>query len=154
MPDVELTTSVMVQNPQTGEVLVQERIKSWLGLAFPGGHVEDSESVYGCAVREVKEETGLDVTDLQPCGLIHYCCEETQVRYMVFLFKTMQYSGELIPEMDEGRNFWISPEQLQQNIPATNRFADYMPMFFGQHSEGFCLYPHEEGSKSSPFVYA
>jgi 8-oxo-dGTP diphosphatase len=34
----ELTTMVMIQDPTTGKVLVQERVKSWKGYAFPGGH--------------------------------------------------------------------------------------------------------------------
>lgn len=29
--------------------------------AFPGGHIEDNESVVECAIREVKEETNLDI---------------------------------------------------------------------------------------------
>ena len=42
-------------------MLVQERLKSWTGLSFPGGHVEPGEGFIDSAVREVKEETGLDV---------------------------------------------------------------------------------------------
>lgn len=30
--------------------------------SFPGGHLEPGESVVGCAVREVREETGLELT--------------------------------------------------------------------------------------------
>jgi 8-oxo-dGTP diphosphatase len=56
---------VMIQNKHTGKVLVQDRVKSWKGLSFPGGHVENGESFYDCAVREVKEETGLEVRDLK-----------------------------------------------------------------------------------------
>lgn len=49
---------VMVQHPETGMVLVQNRIKSWQGIAFPGGHAEPGESIYDSAVREIREETG------------------------------------------------------------------------------------------------
>ncbi|MDR1465266.1 MAG: NUDIX domain-containing protein [Oscillospiraceae bacterium] len=65
MPTNEFTTMVMIQNKHTGKVLVQDRVKSWKGLSFPGGHVENGESFYDCAVREVKEETGLEVRDLK-----------------------------------------------------------------------------------------
>lgn len=37
-------------------------------LAMPGGHIEEFEPVVGCAVREVREETGLIV---EPRGLGH-----------------------------------------------------------------------------------
>ena len=41
MPKLELTNMVMIQNEHTGKVLVQDRIKSWKGLSFPGGHIEE-----------------------------------------------------------------------------------------------------------------
>ena len=59
---VEFTNMVMVEDKETGKVLVQERTKSWTGISFPGGHVEQFESITDSARREVKEETGLDVT--------------------------------------------------------------------------------------------
>lgn len=58
MPKTEITNMVMVQHPETGMVLVQNRIKSWQGIAFPGGHAEPGESIYDSAVREIREETG------------------------------------------------------------------------------------------------
>ena len=43
MADVELTNMVMVEDKSTGCALVQERVISWRGLSFPGGHVEPGE---------------------------------------------------------------------------------------------------------------
>ena len=152
MPKITLTTMVMIENPATGEVLVQDRLLSFKGLAFPGGHVDGGESLYACAVREVREETGLSVSDLKPCGVVHYCGSDTQDRYFVFLFKTSTYAGTLIPEMAEGRHFWMAPDELRrQNF--SNRFEDYLPMFFGPgHSEAFCLYPGNS-SAGCEFTY-
>lgn len=50
---VEITNMIMVKNRQTGEILVEERVKYWCGIAFPGGHVDEGESYYDAAVREV-----------------------------------------------------------------------------------------------------
>jgi len=32
---------------------------------FPGGHLEYSESIFECAKREVKEEVGIEITNLR-----------------------------------------------------------------------------------------
>jgi len=144
MPKTELTTMVMIQDPATGEVLVQDRLLSWKGLSFPGGHVDDGESVYGCAVREIREETGLTVSDLKPCGMVHWCNKDTGDRYFVFLYKTQTYSGELIPEMEEGRHRWMSLEELRRGKCSPN-FAQYLVMFFDEtYSEAFCAWRENE----------
>ena len=56
--ECELTNMIMIKNPENNCVLVQNRVKYWKGVSFPGGHVEKGESFTESAVREVKEETG------------------------------------------------------------------------------------------------
>jgi len=141
---VELTTMVMVRDKDTGKVLVQDRKKSWKGLSFPGGHVEDGESFYDCAVREIKEETGLHVENLKLCGVTHWHNSETFDRYLVFLYKTGDYSGELLAECDEGKNLWITIEEMR-NTPSENDMLQYLPMFFDEkHSEAFGLWREDD----------
>jgi len=41
---VTLTTMVMIENPATGQILVQDRLLKFKGLAFPGGKVDPGES--------------------------------------------------------------------------------------------------------------
>jgi len=84
---VEMVTCVMIRNPETNEVLVQNRKRKYPGWAYPGGHVEKGESIYDCAVREVKEETGLDVHDLKYCGVVHWANRETDERYACYMYK-------------------------------------------------------------------
>ena len=138
MPKTEMTNMVMIQDKQTGKVLVQDRVKNWKGISFPGGHVEDNESIVDSAVREVKEETGLDVRNLKSCGIIHWLNKNTFERYMVFLYKTTEYSGELITESDEGRNFWSTVDEMR-NTPSENQMPkNYLPMFLeDKYSEAF-----------------
>ena len=136
-PSVELTNMVMVTDETTGRVLVQERVKSWKGLSFPGGHVEPGESFVDSAVREIKEETGLDVFNLKPCGVIHWAHNRNFNRYIVFLYKTSDFSGELLGETDEGRVFWIAPDELKNSRLSSN-FEKYIPMFMNDDfSEAF-----------------
>ena len=142
--NVEMTNMVMIQDRQTGKVLVQDRVKSWKGLSFPGGHVEDNESIVDSAIREVKEETGLDIRNLKSCGIIHWLNNKTLDRYLVFLFKTTNYSGTLNTECDEGRNFWIAIDELR-DTPSENQMAKYLPMFLeDKYNEAFGSWNDDE----------
>ena len=67
---IEITNMCMILDPATKRIVVQKRVKYWTGLAFPGGHLERGESLVESAIREVREETGLIVSDLKPCGII------------------------------------------------------------------------------------
>lgn len=136
----EFTTMVMIRHPETGRVLVQDRKLSWKGLSFPGGHVDENESFHACAVREIREETGLAVSDLTPCGIIHWCNSDTQDKYLVFLYKTSTFSGELIAEMEEGSHFWMDMDELKQ-LRTSNSFEKYLPVFLGNaYKEVFGLW--------------
>jgi 8-oxo-dGTP diphosphatase len=60
------TVDVLIELPdRPGELVFIERAHEPLGLALPGGFVDEGEWVADAAVREVKEETGLDVELLE-----------------------------------------------------------------------------------------
>ncbi|HQA05759.1 MAG TPA: NUDIX domain-containing protein [Clostridiales bacterium] len=128
MPKFELTNMIMIKDPKTGLVAAIDRIKSPLGLSLPGGHIEDDESFYDSAVREAYEETGLKVKNLKHCGVIHWLNTDTKDRYIVFLYKTSEFEGELKEFSDEGKNKWVSVEELL-SCKAETRIPEYMPMF-------------------------
>ncbi|WP_337926721.1 NUDIX domain-containing protein [Paenibacillus caui] len=54
LPKVEMTNMCMIYDKTSGKVLVQDRIKSWKGISFPGGHIEDGESIVDSTIREIK----------------------------------------------------------------------------------------------------
>ena len=65
----ELTNMCMIYDG-AGRVVVQDKVgKSWGGITFPGGHVEKDESFVDSVIREVKEETGLDIQSPKLCGI-------------------------------------------------------------------------------------
>ena len=49
-------------------MLVQEKTGT-KGLVFPGGHVEEGESLLESVIREMKEETGLTIKNPIACVL-------------------------------------------------------------------------------------
>lgn len=112
MEKVKLNTMCMILNENKNEVLVQERVKNWEGIAFPGGKVELGESIIKCVKREVLEETGLEVEDLEICGIKDYYDFKKEERYMVFLLKTTKYNGTLINETSEGKVYWVGLSEL------------------------------------------
>lgn len=109
---VELTNMCMIYDGQ-GNVLVEEKLlKDCKGLIFPGGHIESNESVVDSVIREIKEETGLSVSNIEFCGIKDWI-ELDGSRYMVFLYKTATYSGS-IRSSSEGKVFWISLDELRK----------------------------------------
>ena len=128
---LEQTNMCMILDPETKKVVVQKREKYWTGYAFPGGHVEVGESFYDSAVREVWEETGLRVQNLKLCGIIHWDCTDDGEQYIVYLYKTTEFSGSLLDKTEEGEVFWMDLEELQ-NQPSDQLapyFRDYLKLF-------------------------
>lgn len=91
------------------EVLVMHRRKEPnLGLWIaPGGKVELGESPYETARREMQEETGLTVNSLQLRGLCTEVSPFPEWLWMLFIFETWDFSGELQAELREGDLAWL-----------------------------------------------
>ena len=100
--EIELTNMCLICDGN--KVLVQEKVGT-KGLVFPGGHVEEGESLLESVVREMKEETGLTIENPKVCGFKDWI-QEDGTRYVVLLYKTDKFTGEL-KSSDEGRVFWI-----------------------------------------------
>ena len=95
-----------------GNILVQNRRNlNWPGITFPGGHVEHGESFSGSVIREVKEETGLDIQCPVLCGVKQFQTKE-YAGYVVLFYKTDRFSGTL-RSSEEGDVFWIKRSELE-----------------------------------------
>lgn len=126
---VELTNMCMVFDEKNNKVLVQIRDKNdWDGISFPGGHVEVGEALVPSVWREVKEETGLDISNVLPCGFKDWYDFKKKKRYMVMFFKTSTFSGNLISRSHEGINTWMSVEEIKQANTADD-FKEMLEIF-------------------------
>ena len=149
--NAEMVTCVMIQSPETKEVLIQNRKQKYPGWCFPGGHVERGESIYDCAVREAKEETGLDVSGLKYCGVVHWVNRDNDERYLCFMYRTTEYRGKLVAENDEGEYFWLGIDELFA-APKENFSCEHYalsPLFhkYGRYSETFISYSDDESTQ-------
>lgn len=118
----KLTIMCMVYNDD-GSFLVENRLKKdWPGITFPGGHVEDNESIEEAVIREMKEETGLTVSNLEPQGFIEWNDFGDGVRHLAMLYRTKCYVGELTPSK-EGAIFFLKEDDLN-NYQLSNDFMD------------------------------
>ena len=79
----------------------------WLGI---GGKFEDKESPEECAMREIKEETGLTVTDYKYRGIVTFVSDKWETEYM-HLFTVTGFTGDII-ECDEGELEWIKKSEM------------------------------------------
>ena len=121
---VELTNLCLVH--RGGLLLLQNRVKEdWKGLALPGGHVEPGESIVESVIREMREETGLEIKNPRLCGIKQFPIDGG--RYLVFLFETEEFEGEL-RSSEEGQMVWIQRDELPayRTVEALDTLLDVM----------------------------
>ena len=135
-------TNMCMIYDEKGNVLVQDRKNpDWPGITFPGGHVEHGESFYQSVIREVKEETGLDIRNPVLCGTKQFQTDNDE-RYVVFFYKTNQFSGTL-KSSDEGEVFWIPREKLMKYTLAED-FEEMLKVFETAELSEF-IYDRKDG---------
>ena len=84
-----------------------ENRDKWVGI---GGKFEPGESPEDCAVREVREETGLTMRSWSYRGIVTFVSDEWGTEYM-HLFHSADFSGEL-RDCDEGVLEWVDKTRL------------------------------------------
>ncbi|WP_270607992.1 8-oxo-dGTP diphosphatase [Bacillus mobilis] len=129
--DIEHRIYTMCMIQQNNEVLLIQRPDhlGFPGYIAPGGIVDFPESIVQAAKREVKEETGLLVSNLTFKGLDEYVNPKENVRYMVFNYWTDSFDGELLMNPPEGELLWVLIDEAL-NLPMQDWFKERFPLFF------------------------
>lgn len=105
----EPTVGVFIFN-RTGELLLLKSHK-WPGkYVVPGGHVELGERIEDAAIREAKEETGLDIYDLEFINFQQFIYDPSFWKPRHFIFfdyacKTESTEVQLNDEAEE--HIWV-----------------------------------------------
>ena len=81
----------------------------WIGV---GGHFEENESPEDCLLREVKEETGLELTSWSFRGIVTFVSDGTFCEYMC-VYTADRFLGE-VQECDEGVLEWVEKSDIEK----------------------------------------
>ncbi|MGL5260079.1 MAG: NUDIX hydrolase [Lachnospiraceae bacterium] len=79
----------------------------WIGV---GGKMEQEETPDQCLIREVREESGLELLEYQFRGKIYFFSDIYEDEIM-YLYTATKFIGELI-ECDEGELRWIEKKNI------------------------------------------
>lgn len=108
----EPTVGIFIYNKE-GEILLLESHK-WPGAyVVPGGHVELGERLEEAVVREAKEETGLDVYDLEFINFQQFIYDPAFWKHRHFIFFDFAAKTDNTDVMlnDEAQTYnWFKPE--------------------------------------------
>ena len=118
---VELTVLCLVEDGN--KILLQNKVKNdWKGYTLPGGHVEKDESFVDAVIREMKEETGLDIKNPKLVGVKQFPIKYG--RYIVFLYKTNEFDG-ILQSSNEGEMEWVEYKDISK-IKTVQDFEDLL----------------------------
>jgi 8-oxo-dGTP diphosphatase len=112
-------TLMVLRNKKPGDI----HAGKWNGL---GGKFEPGETPEECVIREVREESGLEIANPRLHGLLMFPGFKGNDWY-VFVFSAAEFSGELI-DSPEGELRWIADEEMGSLSlwPSDRFFFDWM----------------------------
>ncbi|MCH5287991.1 MAG: 8-oxo-dGTP diphosphatase [Christensenellaceae bacterium] len=125
-PESVIMTNMCMIRDRQGNVVLQERHGDWPGLAFPGGHVENGESLTDAVIREIREETGLTIAHPRLCGVKNWFRRSGE-RYMVLLYRADEFTGALTSS-EEGAVRWAPLDKLPV-LPLAPGMSDMLRVF-------------------------
>lgn len=83
--------------------------------SFPKGHIEDGENEQETAIREIKEETGLDVTIFDNFREISEYCPFGKIRKRVVFFLAQAFTDNVkIQEEEIDSYIWVDLQQARK----------------------------------------
>ena len=125
---------------RTSKNISNMNVGKYLGV---GGHVEEHEAPYECAVREIKEETGIDASDISGLALrgVATFLSRTGDRTLeeIMFIDKGEYTGDKDPcpgTCDEGELCWVNVKDIY-DLPIWEGDRDIFRNLFNKDGEKF-----------------
>lgn len=78
----------------------------------PGGKLDFNEGLFACARREMKEETGLDISNIRVLCFGFGHLEDLNLELFFFILEADYAGGELVEHCPEGELQWLTLEEI------------------------------------------
>lgn len=111
-PDYRPVTAAVIK--KDGKILIARRKHAFMGYhwEFPGGKLEDNETLEECLKREIMEELGIDIA----VGALVSSRKHVincQVAIILYAYHAEHISGDIVLT-DHDEIAWVAPEDLSQ----------------------------------------
>lgn len=123
-----------------------------------GGHIERDEDPQTGAIREIKEESDLDVVNVRYCGSTHVDVGN-EVGIMLYVFSATATSHDFMAN-DEGELEWLNLPQLLADLAAdtcelllVEDLPIVLPMIFGENAQSHPYFAHVSYDDADQIVF-
>lgn len=93
-------------------------------ITVPGGRKKRGESLREACKREMLEETGYVLKDMEFAGILHAYRDGDAMEYVSHYFVCRDFDGEL-RESDEGELLWVGADE-SMSLPGIHPFYTYL----------------------------
>ena len=132
---------IIVENEQGQILMIRRKDNGKWGL--PAGGLEEQETIRECIIREVKEETGLDILELQVIGIgsnpdretVQYPNQDV-VQYFNIEFYSNQFSGDIkVLDEEEVLLAKFVDKEMIAGLPENERHTFKSLAYFKAHGQ-------------------
>lgn len=114
---------IIVQNKKKEFLIIERKDNSLIGL--PAGSIEENETIKDCIIREVKEETGIEILSLEVIGISSNPQRESveypngdKIQYFTVEFYSDDWRGDInVEDEAEVRSAMFAGWDRVQNLP-------------------------------------